>query len=94
MANHTVTLSTEEELALSVLIEEWTASQPETTWTPDLVLYTLVASDLHTRLRQLDERSRELIRVARGMTRAEYLPLIRQLSGAQKDRIRQLLGEA
>ena len=94
MAEHTLTLTDEEELALTAIVEEWTASQPDTAWTPDTVLYAIVRSDLQTHLRHIDHSLREILRVARGMSRAEYLPIIRVLSGVQKDRMRQLLGEA
>lgn len=94
MANHTLTLSAEEEIALAAVVEEWTASQPETAWTPDIVLYTLVHSDLQTRLRALDRSCQEVLSLARQMNPGERMPLLRGLSGARGDRLRQLLAGA
>lgn len=94
MSDWTITLTPEQENALAALVEQWLVSQSDTPWTAQLVLNTIVATNLFGALRDLDSELLPLMQAAGGMSRAEYLPMIRVLSGARKDRLRFLLGEA
>ena len=94
MANWTIALTAEQESALAAMVERWQRDQPDTTWTRQLVLEGIVSTNLQGALRELDKEMGLLIQTARTLTRAEYLPLIRELSGAHRERLRQLLGES
>lgn len=93
VAEHIVTLTDEEDLALDSIIAQWSRDLPETQWTKALVLSTLLSTDLRSYVRKLDESIAGIVAVARGLTRLQYLPIIAQLTGAQRARLRQLLGE-
>lgn len=91
MADWTITLSAEEELALATRVATWQQSQPDTAWTPQLVLQTMLSSDLATELRTLDHKLQGIAGLARRMSRANFLPMIAALTGPEKTRLQYLL---
>ncbi len=93
MGNWTIALSTEYETALLERTTLWLAGQPETAWTPQLVLETMITSDLHSELRKMDQELGLLVTSALQLTAAQRRLLIGTLSASRQRRFRQLIGE-
>lgn len=91
MADYTLHLPDDYEVALTALTETWQRTQPETAWTNALVLDRMVMSTMETTLRELDSNVAQLVSALLKVPEDVHAVILNAVTGSTKARLTQLL---